>query len=96
MTERLCPNWNVMEALFERLDELEKVATVRLDELNREVGVSARATDRADRAEKRVAELDALLREVWDSVPATYYEKDLMVRRHACALIAVGAYLRGR
>ena len=44
-----------------RVAELEQVATVRLNELNREAGFTAMATDRADRAEKRVAELEAQL-----------------------------------
>lgn len=88
-TERLCPicrrphkhlacrcnHWDMMDALFERIDELEKVATVRLDELNREVGVSARATDRADRAEKRVAELEATLEPFADMYDLCYLDE---------------------
>jgi len=61
--------------LTERVAELEKVATVRLDELNREVGVSARATDRADRAEKRVAELEATLEPFADMYDLCYLDE---------------------
>lgn len=34
--------------------------------------------------------------EVWDSVPASYEPDDPMVKRHAAALIALGAALEGR
>ena len=42
---------------------------------------------------ERVRVLEAALREVFESVPATYDEQDPMVRRHAAALNAIPAAL---
>ena len=52
--------------------------------------------DRDARLEKLALERDMaveLLREIWESVPATYVNTDPMVIRHAKALNASGKFL---
>ena len=42
---------------------------------------------------ERTERLEAVLREVWDSIPSSYDTDDPMVQRHAAALNALGSLL---